>query len=102
MANLVELGFARGTLDSICVGSNGILQVLVVWKISPSNSELGVSGFQIWSLMASHSLMESVLLIGELSLYRRCFLGSEILGDFAKIFYQKYKIIPFLGLKENF
>ena len=58
MANLLELGFACDGLDSIGVEIDGILQVLVVWKKSPSYSEPKISGFQIWgSTTSRRSLM---------------------------------------------
>lgn len=53
MANLVELGFTCGGLDSIGVESHDILQILVVWKKSPLDSEHETSGFLIWSRTAS-------------------------------------------------
>lgn len=46
MANLVELGFACGG-KTLCIVSDRILQVLVVWKKSFSNLELEISRFQI-------------------------------------------------------
>lgn len=54
MANLVELGFACGG-KTLCIGSDGILQVLVVWKESSSNLELEILGFQIWGRTTSCS-----------------------------------------------
>lgn len=43
MANLVELGIACDGSDLDCVGSDGILQILVLEMRSPLNSELSIS-----------------------------------------------------------
>lgn len=59
MPNLVELGFACGGLDSIGVESHEILQILVVWKKSPSDSKHETLGLLIWSLTVSRRSLTS-------------------------------------------